>query len=769
MDSSGFTSSSFPRHDVSSRVKSDKKWGLQAARATLYYSTNSTSPTLFWGDRDLYAKYLAYSFGDNSAEIYKPALHITPANQSHSFLGGIRWQIKNFATKRVVATISRVFNRKYDPVATAIDPTSSDRRESFRASVQTWAKEQEWLQERQAMVGVDLLPDGVDISGLPDNDEDLQIFMQDYKLNNEITTELGIRYHLNRLDFDGIKEKIDQYLTILPVAGVWCGLDVNQMPVVKVLNPSRILAPRSEFNDYKRIAYAGYVDDVTIAEFRQMIGREYSEQEISQMVEMYAKKGDYHNQYYGVDPQTDRDVDTIQIVHFEIPTVDEYVYLSRKDKYGNDRFVEKPYNYYRGGTDEHGNPNPGPEDFRTKYKTSRKIYRPKKQTVYGGYWIVGSEIIFGYGEKNYCKGELGYKLRAANMLSGRSSCLLKQMIPSLDLLETYQFKIQQLVASATPRIIKIDLFALRKASFKMGSKDMQTADLIDMFFQSGILVTDTSDLSGNSGDSRKPIEVFPGGIADDVVKYVSLMQTELEHLDESIGYNRVSSGAPVSPEIGKGVAQQQSDATDINLDHLYRADKGLCKEIYAAIGHLHRMSVMAHPEIYVPILGEEAVAKILASAPFDEIGIDVEARPTAEEWKNFYLEINEMVSTLLIQPEDRVALRRFESLKQAEAYLKVVTRKRKKEKLQEQQMLIQQNGQVQQQSNDQTARNALALEQQKLQAEIQKNALNMARDKQLHRFKLEEIALMNQGKIADTSVDGEYQLAAVKARPAATK
>lgn len=763
-----YVATSFPPHGVSPKRKSDKKvWGLQGARATWYASTNGKSPSLFFNDRDSYSVFLRYAFGQQDESIYKPALGISAKNEQNSFMGGIRWQIKNFATKRVQATVSRIFNRKYDPIATAIDPTSSDRRESFKASLKMWATHQEWIQERQEMIGVDVLPDGVDLSMLPENDEDLQIFMQDYKLNNEILTELGVKYHLDCLDFDGIKETFDQYLTILPVAGVWCGLDANNMPTIKGLNPSRVLAPRSEFKDYKRMGYCGYVDDFSVAEFRNLIGTaEYSKDEVDRMVETYAMKGDYHSRTYSSEyPETARDVDTIQVVHFEIPTVDEYTYLERKDKYGNDRFVEKPYDYYRGGPGENGQENPGMESFRKKYRTERKIHRVAKPTVYGGYWIVGSEVVFGYGEKNYLKGEVGYKLRASNLLSGRTTCLLAQMKPCLDNLETYDKKIQQLVASATPRIIKIDLFALRKASFKLNGKDMTTQDLLEMFFQTGVIITDTSD-QGGAGDSRKPIETFKGGLSDDFAKYLDAMRSELEQLDEIIGYNRASSGSTLSPELGKGVVQQMDATTDINLDHLYRADRGMCESIYKAVAHLHRQSVIINPDYYVPILGEEAVAKILASVPFDEIGISVEAQPTAEQWNQFYVEINDLVKAGFIQPEDRVALRRFTSLKQSESYLRVVTRKRKKEKLQEQQMLIQENAKAQQQSNQQTAQNAMALNEKEF--DIKKFEMERLErlEKIKHRNKMEEIASMNAAGIQEVVVEGEYDLKRALVKPA---
>jgi hypothetical protein len=251
------------------------------------------------------------------------------------------------------------------------------------------------------------------------------------------------------------------------------------------------------------------------------------------------------------------------------------------------------------------------------------------------------------------------------------------------------------------------------------------------------------------------------------------MREELSQLDEIIGFNRVSSGSDISPEKGKAVAQMENQATDVNLDHLYRADKGLVKEIYKAVGHLHRMSVIINPEYYIPIFGEESVARILASAPYDEIGIDVEAQPTAAEWQDFYNDIDSLSKTGALLPEDKVALRRFNSLKQAQSYLRVLSRKRKQQALQEQSMLIDKNGEVQQQSNEQTTQNSLLLENEKRKTIILERQLDSKIGKEKHEQKMAEIALMiqmqNEGKSDQEVIAGEYQIAAVKAKPAPTK
>jgi len=438
----------FPPENIEPKKKQEeregKEWHLQAAKAIWYF--NSTySPKMFYNDRDTYEELIQFAFGAQSEDFSKPALGINPENAQHSHLGGINWETKKFAIKRVKTTASKVFNKQYDPIATAIDPTSSDRKASFKASLKMLMDHGQWMMERQEFM--DMLPDGVDLDNLPINDDDLNIFMQnDFKLNEEIVLELGMTYHLNRLDFDETKKKFDWYLTVLPVCGVWVGLDENDLPEIKALNSSKIIAPASEFEDYRRLLYGAYVDEYTIPEFRKMAANSLPLDEIENIITQHAKRGDYTARDYRYHTNEDKNVDKIWIMHFEVRQTDVYTFLEKPDEGGNMRLHEKPFDYYRkSGSDKNGKPYQTEEDFNKRYNGSRSIHRLQKPTTYGGYWVVDSDYIFRWGEKNYCKGELGFKLRASNMDDGHSSSMVMQMVPRIKAIERYDKKIQSIV------------------------------------------------------------------------------------------------------------------------------------------------------------------------------------------------------------------------------------------------------------------------------------------------------------------------------------
>lgn len=748
-----------------------KEWHLQTAKAIWYFNA-TYAPKMFYNDRDEYKELIEFAFGDQSEEFSKPALGINPENAAHSHIGGINWETKKFAIKRVKTTASKVFNKQYDPVATAIDPTSSDRRASTKAAIKMVMDHGAWMAERQEFM--EMLPEGIDLDNIPINDDDLNIFMQnDFKLNQEIVLELGMTYHINRLDFDETKKKFDWYLTVLPVCGVWVGLDENDLPAIDPLNPKKIVTPSSEFEDYQRMFYGAYVDELTVPEFRKKVGNSLPQHEIENIILQHARRGDYTIRDVRYHTEEDKNVDKIWVLHFEVRQTDVYTYLEKPDEEGNMRLHEKPFDYYRKeGSDKAGNPYPTEEDFNKKYKGTRKIHRITKPTTYGGYWVLDSDYVFRWGERNHLKGELGFKLRASNMVDGHATSMVKQMIPCIKAIERYDKKIQSIVASALHQTIKIDLAALRKVQYKIGDQQASNEQLIDMFLQKGIILVDTSD-SPVGSTNTSPVEVLQAGISKDIVAYIDLMKFELEQMDEIIGYNKVSSASSLSPETGARVAQQQEMATETALDHLYQADRALCKEIYEALAHLHRVSVQRNPKYYIPILGEQAVMQMLQSASHDDYGIDIEARPTQLEWNQFYMQLDKMEANGTLKPQDRPQLMRFQNLKQAYSYLKVMTRKREKAAQAFELEKITTTTEQQTESAKIAAAEALRVAQFERETQFILADKEIEKAKKTHQYKMREITalatLQNAGDMAQTEMEGEYGLAeaSIKAKAAA--
>lgn len=328
------------------------------------------------------------------------------------------------------------------------------------------------------------------------------------------------------------------------------------------------------------------------------------------------------------------------------------------------------------------------------------------------------------------------------------------------------------MASALHQSIKIDMAALRNVQYKLGDANATPTQLVEMFFQRGIILVDTS-AQGPGSTNTDPIQVLQAGVSKDIVTYIELMKFELEQMDEEIGYNKVTTASTLSPETGARVAQQMEMATETALDHLYQSDRALCKEIYKSLAHLHRISVQRNPEFYIPILGEQAVMQMLQSIPYDEMGIDVEARPSQLEWNQFYMELDKMETAGTLRPEDKPQLRRFQNLKQAYSYLKVLTRKREKNMREFELQKIQETAAQQTESAKVAAAEALRVAQFERETQFVLKDKEISQDQKKHRYKMREIGAMitlqNAGKLADTELEGEYGLEEAKIKSKAPK
>ena len=59
-------------------------------------------------------------------------------------LSSVRWNIRNYATKRINALVSRVSSQEYDPVVEAIDQMAIDIKADYKARLQQFIKEKDW-------------------------------------------------------------------------------------------------------------------------------------------------------------------------------------------------------------------------------------------------------------------------------------------------------------------------------------------------------------------------------------------------------------------------------------------------------------------------------------------------------------------------------------------------------------------------------------------------------------------------------------------------
>jgi hypothetical protein len=687
----------FPSDFVSPQVKADvRMWGLPAAKA-IYYNTKKSGAALFSNDLETLNKCLDYALGEQSQDIYKPVMGISAKNSKRNFVRAMRWQIKNYATKRVNVAVSKIFNRNYEVTCDAIDPLALEEKEDYESRLRAYMKHSAWLREMGLMQPDDMTAVGIPFKDIPKNDEERQVHMEmDYKHRGAMEIEMGTAKHLERNKFDNTRAMYDFDLFAFGVGSVWVGMDENMRPVVKRRNPTRMIVPYSESEDFSNIPYAGYLEDMTVGDLRKL-NRTLSDQQIKDIGENHAKRQTDFHYRENSDTLQFENVNKVQVMHFEILTTNEMVHLEKKDSFGNERFIEKDFSYYSTEKEQ--------EKFKSRYGNTRKIHRTKYHAVYEGYWVVGTDYVFNYGLKNHTErqrgnlGEtrLGYKVFAPNMKSGKVVSTVKQMIPILDDLQSYNLKIQQIIGRAIPKGFGIDMYALRKADLKWDGRKMSDQEKIEMFVQSGIFTYDSSGRYA-PGSNYKPFIEAENGMAGDIEYYLRLIQQAIFELEEVTGINKIVAASSVHQDTGKGVAEMQQGASEVALDYLYRADKDIYTEVCKTLAVLHIQSVKyaGNKEYYTKSLGESTV-DFLAGKDLTkyDYGLMIQVAPTEDEWREFYVDVQGSIEKGILRNSDKILLRRIKNLKQAYVTLKVLEERRIEEQQQSKMNDIKANGEEQ--------------------------------------------------------------------------
>lgn len=729
----------FPSDLIDPKEKlSEEKFGIPLAKA-IYYNNRKIGSSIFSNDKRIHRYYIDYALGRQDESKYKPLLGINSNNITNSMLPAIRWNIRNYATKRVNSVVSVISNKKYDPIVEAIDPFAVDIKEEYKSRIKAFVKEKDWVQDLAKLVGVDLTPYGINPEEIPMNDEELDIHMEtNFKLRSEMELEDGIAYHLERNGYEQQRKQILFDLFVVGVGCLWTGVDEYGVPVIERVSPDDMIVPYSEKPDFSNINYAGRIKRMTVAELKKLAGDTFTKDQYIDIEENFTNTTDREHDFDdvthgGYSSSDSSDVQKIKVMYYEYLSQDEMVHIEKKDSYGNNRFVKQPYNVYKT--------KPEQEKFKAKYGNSRKLYRNQYWSVYCGYWIVGSDYIFNYGIRhntertvgNLGDARLGFKLYSPNLYSGEVISTIKQMIPILDSLQDYHLKIQHIVASAIPKGLEIDIFQLSKVKFKgKGGRDMTDMEKLEMYFQRGILLKN-SEGNYSQGSGHQPIRELENGMAQDIVHYLNLIASAKEELDEITGVNRVMTGGNLHADTGKGVAEIQQQGSITALDYLFDADEYLFVETCKSLGILHCQSVKygTNERRYKNIIGAGSASFVKDKGITEhDYGFYVEPRPSTDEWQRFYMSVDLALRQKEITLADATFLYRIKSLKKAEQYLSVAAKRQLKIASQKAQQDMQMNQQMQMQSNDQAHQNAMMLEQTRqqtilLQAEEERKTLQL--------------------------------------------
>ncbi len=739
----------FPSEDISPETKETEAYGLILGKA-IYYTSANFGPQLYYHNRTLFDEYINYAIGEQGEDKYKPLLRIDPAQSATTWVGALRWAIKNYATKRINIAVSKISERRFDPVVDVLDQSAIDAEKTAKNRIKFYMDFKKEVKTIESLTKQSHAPPEVADKLMPESQDELNLWFQtNFKLEEAIILEKTITHHMERQRYQNIKRKTAFDTFVKGAQVVYVGMDANMLPEVYWCNPADMILPSTEMEDYSDMGYAGHMLTPTIPEFYKMAGDSLSREAVKKLIEDHAKTDvelGYKQQSVSGDNKGG-DQGRMVVMRFAYKSYNEMVHVQRKDKDGNDRTYRRGYEEFKGAK--------AAVKFKEKYGNTRKLDRRGYYSIYEGFYVIGSETVFRYGMKHNqerSRGDLGqtalpYKVFAPNIQNNRLVSTMKQMIPVLDELQTYHIKKQHILATAIPAVWSIDLKALRDANFSWNDKKMTDQDKIMFLFQAGIFAFDSGDRF-KSGSSYQPIRNLANSVANEIMMYVTLIATGIGELDEIIGFNKVTAASTLRPDTLKGTAEIQENSSEVALDYLYRADSENTLEVIKSLGILTRQSIIYNTNgYYDSILSKEQI-ELIKKSTYGNYGFRASLRPTQKRWEKLYLEAKEAVLSGAIGWDDYMDLQEIDNLKEARNLFRISIRKAKEFEQNSKTGIVASTGDEQRRSNQQTHDNQMKVEQNKAAQDNKKSADALTLENTKHKNKMQQIRLAGKIKSA---------------------
>jgi hypothetical protein len=707
----------FPDPFASPLEKSDRSYGLKYAKAIeSQWGKSDNSGSLLRQRLHDFEKNRDYANGTQDTSVYKQILNALDPNNGDGTLLNLDWSPVPIVPKFVKVVVNRILSRKPYPSIDAIDPVSKGEKDEARAAIEASIEDKELLKEAKAMG----LQPQIDPDILPDTTEEAEIFMeQNMKTNAEIAAQLATSLTLDWNDFDQtVYRRAVEDLVVCGMGVIKRDNDPNYGITTKYVDPANFLHSYTEDPTMSDIVYGGHIKRISIQELKRMAGSEISEEQYEEIARSVMGKKYNDKSLFGV-KSYDRgaggythgyDDYLIDIMDFEFLSVDCVYYESKESKFGNTGF------YFKGG--EYKEP--------TSSVYDRQPYKMENQTIYGGCYVVGTSMIFGYGMKknvpknvhDLTKARLSYSVACTNIRRMKPKSIVGSVIGFADQLQLTHLKIQQAVAKAKPDGVLVDIEGLENVQLGRGG-DLQPLEIQDIYEQTGVFYYRSKNPEG--GFQNPPIRSIENSIRN-INEYINLYNHYLRMIRDATGINEVMDASTPKGDALVGVRQQALAAGNNALYDITNASmvlyRRVCEDVVKCLQVIPDDSVLYR--VYQKAVGEKSMAILQSfeNLPMYNFGVIVIQEMSDDD--RIFLEQN-VQATLAqkeIDLEDAMAIRQVKDIDQAQRLL-AVKRKKRIQMLQRQQ---QQNMQAQAQANAQASQAAAQSEMQKMQMEAQVEA-----------------------------------------------
>jgi hypothetical protein len=604
------------------------------------------------------------------------------------------------APKFMQVIIGGFMKRNEVAKATAVDPVSTKRKKYDKDEAEFRMNFGDQVRQIEEQTGVKLMAEG---KFTPEDYEELELYFGlEYQLPEEILFEKGIDYVNYMNGFDVIKRKIIEDLIETGVAATKVSVAQTGKINIRRVIPENLIYSFSEYDDFRDVSFVGEIVSMKIIDVRN----NYPNLDEAQMFNI-ARKSKQFNQNIKWDERyrfsIDRPYDdwTVDVIDFEIKSIDTMIYQSKINKFGNLIVERKEREPQRLGD-------------------NKEVIKKDMYVIYRGVYVMGTDIMLEWGvvknmikpntAKEMAEVHFSYSLYMYENLDLINMALPERMETSIRQMTLAHLKIQQLIAKLRPSGLIIDIDSLSDISLGQG-KTITPLEIQKIYDQTGNIYfrrrTEDGDQQNGIPISEAPNSSSIGQIQELILVY----NHYLDRLRDEIGVNEYREGASVNPKLGLGVQQQQIAASNNATDFIYDSFLSIYQQTAVKISMLLYDSVLYGGQQYREYLNPKDVE----GKSFD---VKISVLPDDKERQFVEAMIQTALSAGVIDFEDAFRVRSIKNTKLAEMYLAKAKKRKAKEDMEKAQSNSQMNAQVQQQSIQAKAQSDMQLEQMQSQGKL---------------------------------------------------
>jgi hypothetical protein len=734
----------YPDHNIDPAKKRDPNgtFCLAYAKAAYHDWNFGSAKSIFSANGGDYQKFRQYRMGKQPINQYKKQLGVD--EQTDQTWLSVDWNIRPIGCPFIDRLISRLKDRPWGIVATPIDQMAKTELDSFY----TQMKAKLALRAAMRQSGNPELANHPMValnSGDPMDVEELEMRLTEgEQFNRSRDAEQAIELGFYENDFDGFCDTLWENAVTLGVAGYKEWLGDDNKAKFRAIDPDNVISSLSRNKKFTDIVHAGEIIDVSLVDLALLKNADgsprFSEDDLKEFASSIVGKWGNPNQ---VSAANNRPYDKFKckVLDLEFYSYDTLVYRDTVTEEGNPDFRKADYN--RG-------------------RQSDKYTRKKVKCVYKIKWIIGTDKFYEselatdmkrYNDpKKLAQTTLSFKFIAYNFHDMKAQGFVERLIPYLDDYQLTMLKIQNFKNRAVPSGWWINLDALEASALNKGGKNMTSLELIQMFFETGVLVGRSKDAQGMPlFQHSQPVIPIENTAASELQMFYQDLQMTLEAIARLTGDNDATMGEANPKTLVPGY-QMANTSTNQTIAPVYQAGKSLVQSLAEDVLLRMKQGVQkGGVSGYAPALNGNTLRFMQLSddLPLRDHGIMLEEKTTDDE-KQYLLQLMQQdIANGYLDSSDAVLIIETHNVKQAMQIWAYRVKKAKQQVQQDKMQQLQQQTQGNLQAQQQAAQAAQQQFQMEAQLELQKKQIDS-------QTELQKEQMRNNTEIAKAKLQQEY-------------